>query len=205
MFIPKISIQKKIAYSFTALLLLMATTVVISYVIVQQVDGKVHLVEVIDDFGKLTVELRRYEKNYFLYLNDKDYVDNLNYLVNLQDTLKTNTKIFKYFLPSVNIETIDALVSQYKQTMLRLHLSNKNGVFEDGASRKQLQFEIRDVGQKLTEYAETIASREREAIKKLLKTSRTVLLTSTGALVILSFLLAMLLGRNIVSSLKILE
>lgn len=205
MTIQNLSIQNKIAYSFTALLLLMAATVVISYVIVQQVERKVHLVEFIEDFKKLSNDLRRYEKNYFLYHNDKDYADNLDHLTTMQDTLNSNTYIFRYFLPSVNVETVDTLLLEYKRKMQRLHLSNKKGVFKEGTSQKQLEMEIRDVGQKLTVFAETITKRERETIKKLLKTSRTVLLTSTGALVILSFVLAMLLGKKIVTSLKSLE
>ncbi|MDH4317417.1 MAG: ATP-binding protein [Desulfobulbaceae bacterium] len=205
MTIRNLSIQNKITYSFTALVLLMAGTVVISYVMVQQVERKVHLVEFIEDFKKLSNDLRRYEKNYFLYLNDKDYADNLDHLTTMQDTLDRNISIFRYFLPSVNVETIDTLLLEYKKNMKRLHLSNKKGVFEKGTSQKQLQMEIRNAGHELTEITETITRRERETIKKLLKTSRSVLLTSTGALVVLSFVLAMLLGKKIVSSLKNLE
>ena len=202
----RFSIQKKITYSFAALLLLMTATAVIAYALVQQVERKLFLVEIIDEFFNLTLELRRYEKNYFLYHLNEDFRDNLQYLDKLDTTVTKHGDFFTYFHPDIEAEQLDATLSFYRNKMERLKALNVD-LAKTGKSpeRDSLQNEIREAGKKLTLFAEQITTREKDSIQKLLITSRTFLLSSTGALIFFSFLLAMLLRERIISSLKILE
>jgi len=202
----RLTIQKKITYSFMALLILMTAGAVIAYVLVEQVEKKLFLVEILDDFLNMTLELRRYEKNYFLYNLNEDYKDNLQYLDKLDTTVSEHADIFTYFHPTVAAEQVDAVLTSYRHKMTRLHSLNLDlSLNALNPERELLQSEIRESGKKLTLFAEQIAAREKESIQKLLITSRTFLLSTTGAVVFFAFLLAMLFREKIVSSLKLLE
>lgn len=201
-----LSIQKKITYSFSALLALITVTAVIFYILVQQVEEKLYLVEVVDDFLNLTLELRRYEKNYFLYQLDEDFEDNLIYLMELEETVAKNDHIFLPLNNDLAVQQVDTILKLYEQQMRLLHSLNQDfGPNKRKKERGALQTEIRNMGQQLTLYAEEITAREKTLIQRILKTSRTFLLSSTGAAVMLSFLLIMLIRQKIVSSLRLLE
>lgn len=201
-----VSIQKKITYSFSALLALISITAVIFYVLVQQVEDKLYLVEVVDDFLNLTLELRRYEKNYFLYQLEEDYEDNVVYQDELLQTVTDNEKIFASLHTNTIAEQIDRILNQYRDKMALLYsLNQRQDAISISKERESLQLTIRDMGQQLTLYAEDVTGREKILIQKILQTSRTILLSSTGAAVMLAFLLVALLRQKLVSSLKLLE
>ncbi|MDH3329043.1 MAG: HAMP domain-containing histidine kinase [Desulfobulbaceae bacterium] len=204
---PKLlSIQKKITFSFSTLLILLFATAVISYSILERVEDKMYRVEVIDDFLNLTLELRRYEKNYFLYKLKEDFKDNRAYLDRLDKTIIANTEIFSYYDPTEQFDKIEAISHTYRKSMKRLHELNLTAFNDDQRKEQEiLQEAIRNAGKKLTYYAEIFAKREKGSIQNLLKTSRTVLVISTGALVFFSVVMAMILGEKIFSSLRLLE
>lgn len=202
----RINIKNKITYSFVALLLLMSTTAIIAYLLVQQVEHKLYRVEIIDNFLNMTLELRRYEKNYFLYHLDEDYFDNGQYLDLLDDTVRENIGVFTASHSGMEAEKVDTVLTSYRKNMNQLYTLNQDLSVEiETNEEEKLLNAIRESGKKLTLIAERMANRERDSIQKLLRTSRTVLLTSTGTVMIFSFLMAMLLREKIVSSLKQLE
>lgn len=201
-----ISIQKKITLGFSALLVLISLTAVAFYFLVQQVEEKLYLVEVVEDFLSITLELRRYEKNYFLYRLDADYQDNLVYQDKLLKTVKDNTEIFASLDTTVVAEQVDRIIHQYRDKMYTLYSLNNGPKNRNNTERREsLQNVIRDIGQQLTLYAEDITAREKTLIQRILKTSKTILLSSTLAFVILSFILIALLRQKFIASLNMLK
>lgn len=201
-----ISIQKKITFSFTAYLALVTVTVIIFYSLVHQVEKKLYLVELINNFLNLTLELRRYEKNYFLYQLQEDYEENIFFLDRLTQATDSNKKIFSSLQTTILDEEPAVFLTAYREKMERLHVLNRTTpltAIDD--EREMLQDSIRESGKKLTLYAEEIFAREKEIMQKLLQTSRTFLLSSTGAMVFLFSLLITLIREKIVSSLKLLK
>lgn len=202
----RINIKNKITFSFVILLLLMSTTVVIAYFLVQQVERKLYQVEIIDGFFNLTLELRRYEKNYFLYHLDEDFRDNVLYLDQLDETVRKNNDVFTASHTAMDAEQVDTVLFSYRENMSRLYALNLNlGAESQSPEGEKLLNAIRESGKKLTLIAEQMASRERESIQNLLRTSWTVLFSTTGTVIFISFLMAMLLREKIVNSLKLLE
>jgi two-component system, NtrC family, sensor kinase len=201
-----LSIQKKITYSFSAFLVLLTATAIIFYILVHQVEKKLYLMEVINNFLNLTLEMRRYEKNYFLYHLREDYEDNIEYLDRLIDTIDRNKNIFLSLQTRILSDQPDVFLITYKEKMNRLHILNHTQPLTVySPERELLQDSIRESGKSLTLFAEEISAREKEFIQKLLRTSRSVLLSSTGAMVFLFFILITLIREKIVSSLKLLK
>jgi signal transduction histidine kinase len=202
----RVNIKNKITFGFVTLILLMSTTAFIAYLLVHQVELKLFRMDVIDGFLNLTLEGRRYEKNYFLYHLDVDYRDNVHYLDLLDKTVRENASIFSSGNSGTEAEQVDWVLYSYRKNMKQLHTLNLNvGVATKTAEGEKLRNAIRESGKQLTLIAEQMVNQEKESIQKLLRTSRTVLLSSTGAVIIFSILMAALLREKIVTSLKLLQ
>lgn len=204
-----ISIRKKIAFSFYLLLLFMAGTVVLTYAIVQRIEQKVLFVEVIDDFLNNTLELRRFEKNYFLYGQDEDFRENNNYLEKLNKFfLGEKGRLRSLITAGKAVELVNTFNS-YKMNMnLLQELRNQgdlNNKKTEPIDADVIQRAVRDAGKKITTFAEMTSREEKQNIRHLLHTTRNVLVYSIVVVVILSLAIAAILGRKVVNSLKLLE
>lgn len=204
--ISRISIRKKITYSFYFLLLIMVSTVVFAYGIVNQVEHKVIFVEIIDDFLNTTLEFRRFEKNYFLYGQEKDYEENQQYLQKMDTSLLTHKKILTDLVDPKVVEDLTFTIAEYKKNITKLHTLIKTDKSQ-GQAQKQAHLEelVRTAGKKITDFAEAVSKEERRSIQRLLKTTMQVLIFSMVGVVFLVIVFAGILGQRIVKSMKLLE
>ena len=92
------SIRGKITWGFYLQLLFILCTIALPYGIVRKVDQKVARVSFIDDFFNSALETRRFEKNYLLYRQQKDFEQNLAYQQRLTELLHQNQEEFRLFL-----------------------------------------------------------------------------------------------------------
>jgi len=199
------SIRKKITYGFYLLLTIMVGVAVLTYGIVRQVERKVAFVEVIDDFFNITLEVRRFEKNYFLYRQEKDYQENLFYWQKIYELNQNNAAELQKLVSQAEVRRLSGKIADYRNYMQQLHAHNLDK--DEKASKKisQLEDRIRATGKDLTDFAEKTSFNARASIKNLLLVIRNVLLFSIPFLCILTLAIAALLGRNVVNSLKALE
>lgn len=201
-----IGIRKKITYGFYMLLVLMVGTAVLTYGIVRQVEEKVVFVEVIEDFFNATLEVRRFEKNYFLYRQEKDFLENQLYWQKLLDLFLSKTEALQSIVSSDELERIANIIASYKGHMARLHEFNlKGGNDYKSRFRNSLEDQVRRAGKELTDFAEKTRLAEKTEIKRKLKTTQSFLLWSILCLFVFGVVVAALLGRKVVSSLKVLE
>lgn len=203
---PK-GIRQKITLGFYFLLLCIVAMAGLTYGIVHEVGYKIESLEIIDDFLNMTLEVRRFEKNYFLYGKEEDYLDNTAFLNELGKHLLKNANLLT---PLMGKEVYDDLwnsILQYKENIKRLHGMNTTGVVRSITAKERLQVEntIRVIGKKLTDIAEQSSTNKRQKIKKLLGTTGLVLFCSVLLFIFLCIFFATLLGRDIVRSFKILE
>lgn len=200
-------IRKKITFGFYLLIFFMFCTVALTYGIINQVQRKVVNVEIVDDFLNTTLEVRRFEKNFFLYKEDGDFNENMVFVGKLADLLYQNISLLSSLLPHGLYGQIWDTVHEYKKNMHQLHQLYQENC--DGGpclkNRFQLEETIRLQGKELTDTAERTSRIEKELIKTLLQTTGGVLILSILVFVILCVGLAAILGRNIVGSLKVLE
>jgi signal transduction histidine kinase len=194
------SIRNKIAFSYSTLLTIVALSALITYGIVWNVEKKVEQGGLIEDLFNLTLELRRFEKNYFLYEQEKDYIENLSYGEKLKENLNSNKRTY-YFLAS-RVDVDDAIVSigKYVEAMRDL-----NPMKISAAEWYHQLNDIRSYGKDLTDFAEKAAASQKKAIHTMLRVTRQVLVISICAMVLLSFSSATILTRRMTHSLKKLE
>jgi len=204
--VPK-GIRQKITIGFYFLLLCIVSMAGLTYGIVHEVDYKIEALEIIDDFLNMTLEVRRFEKNYFLYGMEEDYQDNTAFLDVLGKHLLKNEEVLAPLMGRDVYGDLWDSVQEYKENIKRLHAMNTGAVSSSTPSQNRLQVEndIRAVGKTLTDIAEQSSINKRQKIKKLLGTTRIFLFFSALGFIFLCIFIATLLGRDIVKSFKILE
>lgn len=206
--LAELSIRKKITHGFGLLLLLVTCTALMTYGIVLQVERKVVMVAVIDDFLNTTLELRRYEKNYFLYGKEKDFEDSIFYWRQLKTQLDSNVADLGQFISQARLQGIRQGLIAYHEDMQQFHKLSQQREEAGGPATDRydrLQEAVRRNGKLLTSFAEETSLAERTAIKGLLMTTRSMLIGSAVVLMGIFIAMAILLGRKLVGSLRMLE
>jgi len=201
-------IRKRITLGFYLLLFFMIGTALLTYGIVSKVEKKVVFVEIINDFFNTTLEVRRFEKNYLLYNEERDFEENMDFWDDLEHLLYQNIRILSASLVHISYNELWQKLHDYKDNMQLLHQFNNrdtNNNWSNPLTRPQLEERIRSLGKELTGIAEQTFRAERESIQKLLQTTGRILIPSMIVLVVLCIFLATLLNRSIVRSLKVLE
>jgi len=203
MTLANISIREKIVYGFTLVLLLVIGTALLASTLVIQVERKVERVEVIDDFLNINLELRRFEKNYFLYGQRQDLDDALFYWQQLDALLDRHAGDLQPLITAARLHNIRSDMTAYRQGLERFQVFHQAGD-DDAPDARQAQETVRHHGKLLTDFAELMSRSERSAIRELLSTTRVTLVASAILLVLLSIVMAAILVRRVVSSLHLL-
>ncbi len=143
------------------------------------------------------LEIRRYERNFYLYAQDADYRENAAYVE------KTRSLLDRQTADSVPIGAPSAIprlrdgLARYSLLMKRYH--------DTPAEREDLQGEVRAAGQGIVALAQDIVTSEQRAVHSLLSTLRNILVISIGAVVLLMVALGRGLSMSVVRPLKRIE
>lgn len=200
-----LGIRKKIILGFYLLLFLIIASTALTVAIVREAQDRFITIEVIDNFLNTTLEVRRFEKNYFLYQEESSFKENRQYLTELENFFIENRILFAAVLNPEQARELKKALEVYQSSMRRLHDINSGRSQGAPGDRQRFEEIIRESGKKLTDIAEQSARFERLAIQKLLETTGRVLFLSMLILMAIGIAIATYLGRGIVRSLKILE
>jgi hypothetical protein len=174
--VPK-GIRQKITLGFYVLLLCIVAIAGLTYGIVHEVGNKLESLEIIDDFLNMTLEVRRFEKNYFLYGKEEDYLDNTAFLDKLGKHLMQNSTLLASLIGEDTYNDLWRSVHDYQENITRLHgmlalVATTSSMTRD---RQQIESSIRTIGKKLTDIAEQSSRNKRRRIKRLLGTTGYIL------------------------------
>ncbi|KPK23940.1 MAG: hypothetical protein AMJ61_14645 [Desulfobacterales bacterium SG8_35_2] len=204
--VPK-GIRQKITLGFYFLVICIIVIAGLTYGIMYRVGNKIESLEIIDDFLNMTLEVRRFEKNYFLYGKEEDFLDNATFLDKLAKHLLQNSILVTKLVGEHNYNDLWQSIHAYQENFKRLHGINITSAPSHAPIEDSLKFEknIRTIGKKFTDIAEHTSKEERKKIKQLLSTTGYVLLFSVLLFIAIGVFFATLLARDIVRSLKVLE
>ena len=209
----QIGIRKKITYGFYLLLIITVGSAILTFAIVKLVERQVAFSEVIEDFFNTTLEVRRFEKNYFLYRQEKDFQENQLYWLKIRDIFENNSSALHLVVSPTGIQQLSHVIAAYNGYMGQLHeydqrVGRKNeGSVNSNQPRtiEHLEEQVRSSGKELTEFGEKNRDTVKKKIKQLLKTTQNILLASMVCLFVAALAIAAFLGRRVVNSLKMLE
>jgi signal transduction histidine kinase len=164
-------------------------------------EKKVQFGEVISDFFDTTLEIRRFEKNFFLYQKDLDYQENMIYVSKAQGILDQNINEYKRLTIAPQLDTVREIFKKYKLLMTQFAVDSKN----NPDKRLELEKEIRELGKEIVTIAENVSKTERKRLQELLiKTQRTLIILIIS-LSLIGIAIGQFLSRMVIRPLHSLE
>jgi len=89
------SIQNKVKAGYYICLALIVVVSILNYLDLKRIDKKISFSLIISDLFDTTLEMRRFEKNYFLYRDKEDYTENLRFTEKAEDIIRQNKEAIK--------------------------------------------------------------------------------------------------------------
>jgi len=171
-------------------------------------ERKVQFGEVISELFDSTLEMRRFEKNFFLYNRYEDYQENINYVSKVQGILDRNIREYKRLSIAPQLDFIKKALSEYKTLMTEFAATNENNLDK----RMVLEKSIRQKGKEIVSVSEDVSKTERKRFQELLiKTQRTLvfLIISLSLVgIIIGHILSSMVGkplRSLEEQMKLVE
>jgi len=195
------SIRQKITFGYYAIVALIIGLSVFTFLELRYLEKKIMFGEAITEFFDTTLEIRRFEKNFFLYEKRSDYDENVKYVIQAQDLISRNMTGFRALASAEQMDSLQRNLKRYR-SLVELYAKTEK---EDGARRTMLSGKIRATGKEIITSAEEISKTERKSIQLLLSNSQSVLIFSILFLSIAVITLGQILSRMVVKPLKSLE
>ena len=195
------SIRQKIIVGYYAAVAVIVGLSIFTFITLRFIEKKVVFGEVISELFDTTLEIRRFEKNFFLYEQESDYHENIEYVTKAQQILRGNMEEYKTLTVSRQLDTLSTDLTKYKELLEEFATLRK----KNNERRTSLEEAIREKGKKITTIAEDILRIERERLQILLSQSRRNIVFSIIFLSLAGIAIGQALSRMVVKPLKSLE
>lgn len=187
----KISVQKRISIAFITLVLLGGVIWLIS-------DYRNHLLmmkfDIITEKNRLLntiLEARRYEKNYFLYFNETDLTEAIDYTLSAERQLARIIDKYGEHTQNPHLSRHMERLREYKASLLSLNeLYQKYSIDSMMAEAAQKQEKIRKLGHSITNGIEKMVQEEALSVNRIVKQSRAYLFFGIMGVFLLSLFVA---------------
>lgn len=206
----RISIRKKITITLSLFLLMGGAMWFLNYYKHYVLNQKLQILEKKDDLFNTILEARRYEKNYFLYMETNSLEDSLSYALQAEEKLvKIIENYGRYTLDKTLDNKLDNLRQYEKALAALLVLHQKKGspitnpdLIETFSKRQET---IRTLARNITEDMEKILNQERRYVNQLIGESKIYHLLALVGIFALSILTVLIFIFNVNRPLKSIE
>jgi len=187
------TIRTQIVIAFLVCFAFMAGIIAINYQFFRKLSRSMQLFEVAGELNSALLEMRRYEKNYFLYRQEFSYEENVTYTNRLALLLRREKDGLIEAIGGENYDQCLKYVGEYSAMMTRLR--------ETSCEAKEcvpLQNKIRGTGHNLLLVADEFVATERRAIDRLLQQMMPLPLIGLLMLVVLSGFVLYFIGERVI-------
>jgi len=197
-----LNIRQKVVVGLTAGLITIGSIAAISYYYLETIDRKQHFMVIAEDLHLLTLELRRYEKNFLLYSSMNDLEENRRYIHEVLEILDKMDPDIKTFKVGPKLEQFRKNMLVYQQLMeapphqLGEHDHEKCKIWES---------QLRDRGKALVDLSQEVLSFERQLILDIITTLKTQLAASMVVFLIVGVFLVLIVSQKIIRPLRVIE
>ena len=198
MFNIQTSIMMKIIYAYFIGIAIIFIVAFLNYVNLREINKKIELSFIISDLIDTTFEMRRFEKNYFLYAQQEDYRDNLKYTDKIANIIDKNRESIKTF-EGEKMSTLESNINDYRN-LIQKHFNLHESPYPDDVH--PVEDKIRQKGKEIVTAAKNISIAERQYIQALIASSQKTLIGSGIFLIILGFFIAQYLSFMVIRPLK---
>lgn len=195
------SLRQKITLGYYVVAILILGVSALTFEELRKVEEKIFLGERISELFDTTLEVRRFERNYFLHGQDADYLENVRYLSKIQDLLEKDKNDFAVLVPSQRIVELRDEVQRYAGLMQEYARVAKI----DPLQNVILELRIRSMGKSIVAIAEGMNDAERRLVQSSLTSFRQILALSIAGVALLMIVVGQALSRRVVHPLKAME
>jgi len=167
-----LSIRYKVAASVGLLYLFMASSVLGSYYFMHTLEGKMSYLEDVSKLEESVLEIRRFEKNYFLYGDPQSLKTALYHLTRVQDLLDRNLAKIEGLSSKQAVAQFRHNLDEYA-TLARLCADEKPGrnCPTSPDARSVYETKTRRIGASVADFAEGVIFNKRQSIKETIRTT----------------------------------
>ena len=196
------SIQNKVRVGYYFCLILIIIVSLLNYLNLNRIDRKIAFSFIISEFFDTTLEMRRFEKNYFLYRDKEDFAENLRFTEKAEDIIRKNREGIARLHIQTDVHSLETDIKNYKDFIRKYYGLNKS---LSPIESYELEGSIRTTGKKIVDATEAISVAERKYIQALIVSSMRGLVASIVFLIVVGLIVGQYLSRMVVSPLKKLE
>jgi len=198
------SLRRKIAlsyYLFGGVIIIIAASMFLE---IHYVEQRFLQGEGVLRFYENTLEVRRYEKNFFLYRHPDDFKKNVDHLYLALLQLDENHALFENILGRNHLAQLELLLGEYEEALddFRRVLADETHAESRVA---QLEAHIRDIGKQITKVTDTLTREERRQVHRSINYSVFSSLIAVLILAAAAIVIGRILSKHVITSLKMLE
>ncbi|HPB74249.1 MAG TPA: ATP-binding protein [Chromatiaceae bacterium] len=190
------SLRAKIILVYLALASLAVCLSVLALVELRLMTAKVQASGLVAEFFDAALELRRFEKNFFLYGQPEDLAENRRYAAQALALLQPDPGVFADLMGEPAVVTLKEQLRRYADLMAKL---------ETHPQDEDLAGQVRALGKAIVTAGEELARRERQGLSADLAAHQRNLLISFATVIILLALAGLLLAHWVTRPLKRME
>ena len=192
------SLRNKIlsAYGYSKLAMLAFAIVV--FFDLHYLNRQIHMGQVVTDFREVTLEMRRIEKNLFLYRDATSYEQLIAHVDAAENTFAKGRIAFNTIIGQTGLQHIEALLARYRAVLDRYPAQGPAG--QVGARHT-----LRNLGHELTEASEELSRGERRLLAQATRRAALLLLSAFIIVVVMGLGGGLFLVRRVVRPLRELE
>ncbi|MDZ4253445.1 MAG: HAMP domain-containing sensor histidine kinase [Sulfuritalea sp.] len=195
------SLRGKIAFAYAAIASLTLAISLFAYEELRLLEDKILLGERVSELFDTALEIRRFERNFFLYGQDADYRENVGYSTKMLGLLDSNARDFITLGAGQRLAELRGELTRYRQAIDACFAANR----EQPGRRQQLEPQVRGAGQNIVAASEAVVAAERQLVKTSLSSFRVILFFSVAGVALLMIAVGQALSRRVVQPLKQIE
>lgn len=198
---PQPSLSGKITRGYYVIAVLIVAAAALTFAELATLESKVLLGERAVDLFDTTLEIRRFERNYFLHREPADYAGNRLALDRTRDFLDRYGTGFAAIESRETLARLRNLLNDYEQHMTAYAETQERG----GRRLAEAESAVRAAGKNIVAIAGEMAEAEKTAVRNALASFRRVLVMAIVALAVLIAVMGRAISRRIVGPLKAME
>ncbi len=179
--------------------MLLATFSLFGFEELKLIEGKILLGQRVSELFDSVLEIRRFERNYFLHGQAADYQENVRYVETTLDLMDRNGSDFALIGKPEYVAKLRGGLLRYRALMAEYASA------ADSENRSGLEPRVRLAGQEIVAIADDILATERRLVRSSLNAFRTILVVSIVGTLLLLIAVAQALSMRVVQPLKKIE
>ncbi len=195
------SLRQKITFGYYVVACLILGVSLFTFEELRLVEQKIYLGERISEIFDSAMEIRRFERNYFLHRQAPDYQENVRYVTQLRALLGKDKADFELLEAPQRIKILSGELERYDDLM-RQYVRTISAYPAQGAALEQ---RVREAGKAIVSLAEEMVTSERRLVRSSLSAFRKILVFSIVGLALLMVAVGQALSRRVVQPLLQIE